>query len=112
MTGPQKGADGLTFGERVRVLRQRAGMDQGELAFRVQGNRRPGTVSAWENDQSLPDGANMIALRAALDVDGHYLLTGDTYRGAATPPTEALRQLLEWIRSLPPPPDGGSDETP
>jgi transcriptional regulator with XRE-family HTH domain len=34
-------------------------------------------VSKWENDEALPEGQVMVALPGVLDIDGHWLLTGD-----------------------------------
>lgn len=72
-----KGPDGLTFGDRLTVLRERAGMDQGDLSERVRGTRRPSTVSAWETGGAVPKADSVTRLAEVLGVTVQYLLTGE-----------------------------------
>ena len=62
----------MTFGERVQVLRQRAGMSQDQLAERLGVSRQ--AVSRWERDETMPETDKVVALADLFGVTTDYLL--------------------------------------
>src|SRR5215213_8515811 len=65
-----------TLGQRIAEARERKGWNQTALAERL-GNLRQPTVSDWENDRYVPEGKALLRLREVLEIDGHWLLTGE-----------------------------------
>lgn len=63
--------------DRLRLAFERSGLTQAELAQRCAA--ATGTVSDWFNPEkgAVPDGERMARLPAALNVSGHWLLTGE-----------------------------------
>jgi transcriptional regulator with XRE-family HTH domain len=69
------GPDHATFGDRLAVAREQAGMTQGVLAKRL-GVRLP-TLRAWENDMSEPRANRLSILAGLLGVSIMWLINGD-----------------------------------
>lgn len=64
-----------TLGERLRMLRFRAGLKQGQLATAIGVSRQ--SIGNWENGEHEPDTVNAVRLADALGVDLHELLDID-----------------------------------
>ena len=62
----------MTLGEKIRALRQRSGLSQSQLAQKLHISRA--AVAKWENDNGLPDIANMKSLSSYFDIDLDDLL--------------------------------------
>jgi transcriptional regulator with XRE-family HTH domain len=90
--------DATTFAARLAAALGRAGQTQTWLARQL--DVRNATVSAWVRGDSIPEGQYLLRLPGLLDVDGHWLLTGERHRGAAPPDVEALafRRVAEVVR--------------
>lgn len=66
----------VSVGKRIRALRARRGiLNQEELAYLVGTARQ--TVSSWERDIFLPDGANLLKLSKVLNTSVAYIM-GET----------------------------------
>lgn len=66
----------MSVGKRIRALRAKSGIsNQEELAYLVGTARQ--TVSSWERDIFLPDGANLIKLSKVLNTSIAYIM-GET----------------------------------
>lgn len=88
-----------TLGERIRIARELRGLEQTELALRI-GIDGPGgnsTVSRWESGQHMPRAEHLAALVRELNIDGHWLLTGD---GSPQIHNRDARRILEQIRGM------------
>lgn len=66
------GTTSLTFGQKLREARKRAGLTQEELAEKLAVSRQ--AVTKWENDKGLPDAENWKTLSRLLNVSIDYLL--------------------------------------
>lgn len=90
----KKGEDGTVFGETLKTLRRKAGLSQEELAARMNVVRQ--TISKWENNLSMPDVDQLVALSGILGVPV------GTLTGAPTPePDRAdVERQLELMRLL------------
>lgn len=77
----------MTLGEKLQRLRRARGLTQEQLAEKVGVSRQ--SLSGWENDTSLPDTANVIALADLFGVTTDYLLRegapGGQVQGGAAP---------------------------
>lgn len=82
------------FGETLKTLRRKAGLSQGELAARMNVVRQ--TISKWENNLSMPDVDQLVALSGILGAPV------GTLTGAPTPePDRAdVERQLELMRLL------------
>lgn len=65
----------MTFGEKLRDARKKAGISQEELAEKLSVSRS--AVAKWETDNGLPDVGNLKTLAAVLNVSIDYLLAED-----------------------------------
>lgn len=65
----------MTFGEKLRDARKKAGLSQEQLAERLSVSRS--AVAKWENDNGMPDVDNLKAMAALLDTSIDYLLDED-----------------------------------
>ncbi|MBQ4252860.1 MAG: helix-turn-helix transcriptional regulator, partial [Erysipelotrichaceae bacterium] len=65
----------MTFGEKLRDARKKAGISQEELAEKLSVSRS--AVAKWETDNGLPDVGNLKVLAAVLNVSIDYLLAED-----------------------------------
>ena len=74
----------MTFGEKLQVLRQRAGMSQDALAERLDVSRQ--AVSRWERDETMPETDKVVALADIFGVTTDYLLRPEAER--QTPPQD------------------------
>lgn len=63
-----------TVGERIRYLRTKKHMTQGELAKIL--CVKQGTVSSWERDRTEPNANLIVELSKCFGVSIQYLLTG------------------------------------
>lgn len=67
-----------TFGSRLKYLRKKKKLTQGELYFEVFGiKEKSSTVSNWEKDDNRPSIENMMELCNYLEVTPNYLLLGE-----------------------------------
>lgn len=66
----------LSLAERIRLARNRSGLDQTDLALTVGVSSK--TVSRWERGAHEPKATELSALASALDVSVSWLLGGDT----------------------------------
>lgn len=65
----------MTIGEKIYLLRKKAGISQEELAQQVNISRQ--AVSKWERDESPPDTEKVILLSSIFSVSTDYLLMDD-----------------------------------
>ena len=66
----------MEISERLKEIRQNAGMTQEELAEKIMVSRV--TVSHWENGKSLPDIVSLISLSDLYSISLDELLKGDS----------------------------------
>ena len=66
----------MTFGEKLKEARQKAGFTQEQLAETMSVSRS--AVAKWESDKGLPDINNLKAIAKLLDVSVDYLLDDGT----------------------------------
>lgn len=66
----------MTFGEKLKEARQKAGLSQEELSKRMCVSRS--AVAKWETDKGLPDVDNLKAIAKLLDVSVDYLLDDES----------------------------------
>ncbi|MDO5116221.1 MAG: helix-turn-helix transcriptional regulator [Synergistaceae bacterium] len=81
----------MSVGKRIRALRVKCGISsQEELAY-LTGTARQ-TVSSWERDIFLPDGANLIKLAMVLNTSIAYIM-GETENpaGGGSPDAAAIK---------------------
>jgi transcriptional regulator with XRE-family HTH domain len=107
----QRGPDGLTFGERLRVVRKRAGLSQEAVASEV-GKERGGTVGDWESGKQVPGADSVVGMARTLHVSAHWLLTGE---GSQSPDPGEAEEKLAQIRKIldepvSPPTEGDADD--
>ena len=62
----------MTFGEKLKEARQRAGLSQEQLSEKLHVSRS--AVAKWETDKGMPDIENLKATAQLLDVSIDYLL--------------------------------------
>ena len=81
----------MSFGQKLQMLRQRAGMSQDALAERLGVSRQ--AVSRWERDETMPDSDKIVALADLFGVTTDYLLRqdGGGQTVGAQPPKSAGR---------------------
>lgn len=65
----------MTLGNRIASLRREQKLSQEAVAEALNVSRQ--AVSKWENDQTLPDMQNLMALAKLLQVDVEYLASGE-----------------------------------
>lgn len=70
----------MTFAEKLKSLRRRAGMSQEQLAERLNVSRQ--AVTKWETGAGIPDIENMIAVSALFRISlDELLMQGDARKG-------------------------------
>lgn len=87
-----------TIGERIRAVRGTQGV--GEFADALGVNRK--TVTRWEANEALPDGASLLTLLDRFGVDPKWLLTGSGDMPSAPALTREEEALLDNFRHCPP----------
>lgn len=85
-----------TLGGRILWARERRGLEQAVLG-RALGQRDGTTISKWEHDERRPSADALVAVVRALEVNAHWLLTGEGEPWAL--PGEADR-VLARVRAL------------
>lgn len=90
------------IGERIRELRERAGMAQAELARRLSVTRS--SVNAWESGLSAPTAVYLVELAQLFHVSADYLLGLDkaeqiSLAGLSKQEVSLLYQLLDYFAS-------------
>lgn len=78
------------FLSRLRTRMQQLDITQRELARRLE--QSPAAVSDWFSKSSLPSGEVMMRMPAALNVSGHWLLTGI---GSPTPAGQEVEIVFQ-----------------
>lgn len=96
------GPDHATFGDRLAVAREQAGMTQGALAKRL--GVRKSTLRAWENDMSEPRANRLSILAGLLGVSIMWLINGEG-EGVEGPDEDAsnfgeMTDILAEVRYL------------
>lgn len=96
------GPDTATFGDRLAVAREQAGMTQAQLARRL--GVKSATMRAWEDDMSEPRANKLTMLAGMLNVSVVWLLTGEG-PGVSTPAPEdvgmdGLDDILHELREI------------
>jgi transcriptional regulator with XRE-family HTH domain len=81
----------------VRILKVRGEMGVAEFADELGVNRK--TITRWEANEALPDGASLLALMQKFGVDPAWILTGS---GAAPDLAPDEATLLANYRHCPP----------
>ncbi|MCR5517747.1 MAG: helix-turn-helix domain-containing protein [Lachnospiraceae bacterium] len=66
----------MTFGEKLKEARKKAGLSQEELASRMCVSRS--AVAKWETDKGVPDVENLKTMAKLMDVSIDYLLDDGT----------------------------------
>lgn len=80
----------MSVGERIRYLRKLNGVkSQEELAYLVDTARQ--TISSWERDICLPEGANLLKLAKVLNTSVAYIMGETPQPEAAAPDGDAPR---------------------
>ena len=80
----------MTFGEKLKEARQRAGLSQEQLSEKLHVSRS--AVAKWETDKGMPDIENLKATAQLLDVSIDYLLRDDYNEDADLPPSKEVRR--------------------
>lgn len=96
--------EAATFGDRLALAREHAGMDQAQLARRI--GVKLQTLQNWESDRAEPRANRLQMLAGLLNVSIVWLMTGSG-AGAPVPgdgigdggPAE-LRELLSELREI------------
>ena len=91
------------IGERIRLLREKAGYSQVELARRLSVTRS--SVNAWESGLSAPTAVYIIELAKLFRVTSDYLLGLDTTNvlnlaGLTDEETHILYSMIEYFRKV------------
>lgn len=81
-----------SVGARIREIRGSLGV--GEFALALDVNRK--TVTRWEADEALPDGASLLSFQQKFGADPGWILTG---KGPGLELTPDERELLALFRS-------------
>lgn len=80
----------MSVGERIRYLRKLNGIkSQEELAYLVDTARQ--TISSWERDICLPEGANLLKLAKVLNTSVAYIMGETPQPEPAAPDGDAPR---------------------
>ncbi|WP_331458207.1 helix-turn-helix domain-containing protein [Burkholderia savannae] len=88
---------GNSAGTRIRAVRGDRGVS--EFAEALEVNRK--TVTRWEADDTLPDGASLLRLKAKYGADPGWILTGEGEAPGTDTLTADERELLERYRAAP-----------
>ena len=85
-----------SVGGRIEQVRGKLGI--GEFAEVLGVNRK--TVSRWEADETLPDGASLLALKDKFGADPGWILTGSGEAPNTSSLTPDEQVLLDGYRAL------------
>lgn len=85
-----------SIGGRIEVIRGDLGVAEFASALGI--NRK--TVTRWEADESLPDGASLLALRDRFGADPGWILSGEGEPPSASKLTPDEQVLLDGYRTL------------
>lgn len=88
----------MELGNRIRELRQKAGLSQDELAKKAYVARQ--TISNWENNKTLPDVESLKLLTVALDTTADDLLGTDRAALVQRSQEERHRALILLGRNI------------
>ena len=88
----------MSFGSKIRQLRQEKSWSQDELAFHAQIDGRQG--SRYENDKVTPSVEVVIKLAKAFDVSVDHLLLDDAPRRPLHEPTGKLAEKIMHMDNL------------
>ena len=66
----------LTIANRIRMARERTGLNQSEFARRMKVT--PQSVQQWESGETAPRQSRLVELAGLLQVDAQWLLTGQS----------------------------------
>ncbi len=94
------GDEASTFGDRLSLAREHAGMEQGELAKRL--GVKLATIRNWESDRSEPRANRLSMLSGLLGVSIMWLMSGEG-EGAPSQQETAVgdfKELLTELRDL------------
>lgn len=98
------GDEAATFGDRMALAREHAGMDQMQLARRL--GVKVQTIQNWEADRAEPRANRLQMLAGLLNVSIIWLMTGSGAgapvpgEGAGEAATTDLRELLTELREI------------
>lgn len=88
--------DEMNAAEKIKNLRKRTGLSQGEMAERLEVSQ--GLVSAWERGANLPRVPELVRLVALLGTTADYLLDDRDERSAESLAVELkVREVAERI---------------
>jgi len=88
----------MSFGERLKQLRQERGWSQDEFAHHAQIDGRQ--VSRYENDKVTPSVDVVVKMARAYDVSLDFLLLDEVERRPLAAPTNRLAQRVLHITGL------------
>lgn len=82
----------MTFAEKLKSIRKKAGMSQEQLAEKLGVSRQ--AVTKWETDAGIPDIENIMAISALFDISIDELLSNE--RGAKKPTDYLYESITEY----------------
>ena len=88
-----------TFGERLALARQQAGLTQAQLAVKLKTSQR--VITYWEREKVALRADQLTALAEALGVSADFLLSREETKPRNGGPTGKMRQLFESASRLP-----------
>ncbi|MBE6923146.1 MAG: helix-turn-helix transcriptional regulator [Ruminococcaceae bacterium] len=88
----------MTLGKRISTLRRDKKLSQEYVAEALNVSRQ--AVSKWENDLSIPDMENLIALAGLLEVDVEFLATGQIGEDLVSEPLPEPPELPKPEKSI------------
>lgn len=88
-----------TLGDRLKSLRQKAGMTQQQVAFAI--GKSKGNVSGYENGSFEPSANTIIKLSECFNISTDYLLLGeDECASTNNPLTEGEEEIMNLVHPL------------
>ena len=82
----------MTFAEKLKSIRKKAGLSQEQLAEKLGVSRQ--AVTKWETETGIPDIENMMAISALFDISIDELLSNE--RGAKKPTDYLYESITEY----------------
>ena len=83
----------MTFAEKLKSIRKKAGLSQEQLAEKLGVSRQ--AVTKWETETGIPDIENMMAISALFDISFDELLSNE--RGMKNQTSIFLKALRNTI---------------